>query len=1038
MIVHDDQTVTIGQSFETTLLDLVFCHSAFFGDGIRSKVTVNSSTSHFSIRSRNLSFTTWMYHRNKISRILPKLVAGLFCTLASFQLFAQVNITFDLKKPKNYENRKLPSELTPDKKIGLIKKLKENTFSHYNFYFNSNQKIEKILRSAKESHKDTFNTLLSFYDYDLDVIAQQQQELDSVVIKVNNGVLLHDLRNDWVDDLYYLMGKSYFFQKKFDSAYDVFQYINYNFQPKEKSERGYEKTIGSNINNKGNVYTISSKEVGSLQHKPIRNETLLWIARTLIEQDNDDDARGMIETIVRDIDFPKRLQPYLFELKSYWFYKRQQFDSAARYLELALPVYQNKQEKARRYFLIAQLYAKASNSQSANDAFEKSIGLTTDPVMGAYANIYQISLTSDKKNKNEKIKEDVASLIKLTKREKYILYRPIIYTAAAEMELSRDSVMRGIDLLILSNSFNSNDPDLKLKNNLLIAELAFSHKKYTLAKKYFDSTSNTQKGFTKELEIKKSIVTDLANALETINKEDSLQRLALMPEKQREAFIRDYIKKLRKEEGLKIDLNTTGSSTKKNNLLQDEIIDLFQQQDKSGEWYFNNPSLKSQGSIAFKNKWGNRANEDNWRRSKTSVVASRSGAPPTSQNQMGILSNDKSTSPEISAESLVENLPLTPEKMAQSNARKILAYKTLAKIYKEKLDDCKESIFWNTQLLKIKKDSIELDQLYFDLAYCYKKIDSIAASKYYEALLTKLVPSSQWTKLMTNPVGTTKKEKSKEIEAEKSYNEIYNEFISGDFSKAIANKKRADSLYGENYWTPQLLYIESIYYIKEKKDSLAIAELTKISGIASKSPLATKAATLIEVLKNRDSIETSLKAMKVTRLKEEEIAIIDDRPNPAPQRMVRDDKNLLKRDSTKFQPTIEKTITVPSVYQFDPKEQYGVLMIMNGVDIVYINEAKRALARYHAEKFYQKNFTIRNDKIGDIPYILISLFNDATEAISYVEKAKLVATKEIFPWLPSDKYAFYIVSPGNLKKMLEDKEINKYIEFIKAQVPGKF
>jgi len=40
-------------------------------------------------------------------------------------LLSQVNITFDLKKPKNYENRKLPSELTPDKKIGPIKRLKE-------------------------------------------------------------------------------------------------------------------------------------------------------------------------------------------------------------------------------------------------------------------------------------------------------------------------------------------------------------------------------------------------------------------------------------------------------------------------------------------------------------------------------------------------------------------------------------------------------------------------------------------------------------------------------------------------------------------------------------------------------------------------------------------------------------------------------------------------------------------------------------------------------------------------------------------------
>jgi len=113
-------------------------------------------------------------------------------------------------------------------------------------------------------------------------------------------------------------------------------------------------------------------------------------------------------------------------------------------------------------------------------------------------------------------------------------------------------------------------------------------------------------------------------------------------------------------------------------------------------------------------------------------------------------------------------------------------------------------------------------------------------------------------------------------------------------------------------------------------------------------------------------------------------------------------------------------------------------MLMNGVDIVYVNEAKRALSRYHAEKYFSKSFTIRNDKIGETPYILISLFNDVAEAVSYVDKIKPVSTKEVFPWLPADKYNFYIVSPGNLKKMLEDKETVKYIEFLKAQLPGKF
>ena len=117
--------------------------------------------------------------------------------------------------------------------------------------------------------------------------------------------------------------------------------------------------------------------------------------------------------------------------------------------------------------------------------------------------------------------------------------------------------------------------------------------------------------------MKKSIVTDLANALSIIEKEDSLQMIAAMPEKQREIYIKELLKKLRKEEGLKVDNSNTGLTSRKNNLLEDQAADLFQTQDKSGEWYFNNPTLKSQGSIAFKNKWGNRSNEDNWRRSNT-------------------------------------------------------------------------------------------------------------------------------------------------------------------------------------------------------------------------------------------------------------------------------------------------------------------------------------------------------------------------------------------------------------------------------------
>ena len=178
-----------------------------------------------------------------ITFILRKIVLPAITMLFAQTLVAQLNLTYDLKKPKAFENRKLKSEMTPDKKINPVKRMKENVVAHYNFYFNANNKLQDVINAAKQAHKDTFTQLIGFYNYSLDQTATQKQELDSVIHKANNGILLHDLRNDWVDDLYLLMGQAYFYQKKFDSAYDVFQYINYTFQPREKDEIGFEKTF---------------------------------------------------------------------------------------------------------------------------------------------------------------------------------------------------------------------------------------------------------------------------------------------------------------------------------------------------------------------------------------------------------------------------------------------------------------------------------------------------------------------------------------------------------------------------------------------------------------------------------------------------------------------------------------------------------------------------------------------------------------------------------------------------------------------------
>ena len=965
--------------------------------------------------------------------------------LMAMGLLAQGNITYDLVKPKAYENIKLASELTPDKKINPIKKLKENIVSHYNFHFNANLKLSKVIASAKQANKDTFTALIPFFNYSLDQTAQQQQELDSVVIKVNNGILLHDLRNDWVDDLYLLMGQSYFYQKKFDSAYDVFQYINYNFQPRNKDEIGFEKSIGSNINANGNIFNIASKENKFTPHRLVRNDALLWIIRTQLELGNEDDASGMIETLYQDNRFPKRLTDKLAELKAYLFYRKQQSDSAAVYLEKSLEACEDNAEQARRLFLIAQLYGKSNQNKKADAFFEKAIALTTDPVMEAYARIYQIGLSSNETDQEQKIDQHVKGLINMASKEKYAAYRSIIYTAAAEMEIKRKNIPNAIGFLLKSNQFNSTDTDIRNAANLNIATLAFSTKQYELAKKYYDSINIGNQKDPEEITRKKTIANALFDELKIVHAEDSLQALASLPEKEREAELKTVLKKLRKEQGVSEENEKQkGSTVPKNNLLDDNTSSLFPSEQKKGEWYFNNPSLKAQGSISFKNKWGERANGDNWRRAAALNAAMRSNLP----KPIGAAATDTIAAADLSLETLMERLPLTAEKLAASNEKKYEAYQKLGSIYKDKLEDCKESITWNEKLINQKTNIPGLEKLLFDLAYCYRQSGNNSKALFYQSQLAEKFPASEMNKMLRDPLSMSKAKNEKSKEVTQHYDKVYDLFLSGKFDLAREEKRKADSLHGENNWSPQLLYIEAVYYIKNKQDSLAIEALNKIPSLYPNSPVAMKAGLLADALNRRDIIENELRSISVSRQTDDSIKWIDDSPLPKAketkvktepiQRQVVQAPVIAKTktDTTAFKaPVIDKKA---DGYEYNPLEQYGVLLLLKDVDIVYINEAKRALTRYNAERYAGNQLSLRNDKIGESPYILISVFANAAEALGYVEKTAPIASKEIFPWLPADKYAFAIISPNNLKKVLEEKVIGPYLQFIRAQIPGKF
>ncbi|MGZ5136000.1 MAG: tetratricopeptide repeat protein, partial [Flavitalea sp.] len=459
----------------------------------------------------------------------------LLITSSIGPVFGQLGFDLKIDKPKPYEERVLRAEKATDKPLKGPGKFFQNLTTHYNYYFNASTKLNEVIDQAKLSFRDDYTLLLPFYNYSLETTSQSIVELDSVIYKAQTAIVLHDLRNDWVDNMYLLWGAAYFFEKKFDSAALMFQFINHSFAEKEKD--GYYRYIGSRMDG-NNALSVSTKEDAKFPKNtvtpPSRNNSLIWRIRSLIELGNMAEVGSLISTLKYDPLFPERLKDDLEEVQAYWFYKQNIWDSSANHLLKALSQAKNKQEKARWEYLAAQMMERSGKFEEAQKLYEKSISHTTDPVMEVYARLNMVRINKD--TTDNYIDRNIAELVKMARRDKYVDYRDIIYYMAAQMELERNNPIAAQDLLLKSAKYNNGNLGSRNKSFLLIADLSYNQKKYEQAAAFYDSVQVADIEDPLELskvEERKTILSKIISFSKTISKEDSLQRLAAMPEEER-------------------------------------------------------------------------------------------------------------------------------------------------------------------------------------------------------------------------------------------------------------------------------------------------------------------------------------------------------------------------------------------------------------------------------------------------------------------------------------------------------------------------
>lgn len=962
----------------------------------------------------------------------------------------------DKEKPKKFQTKLLPAEKSSDQEFESgkgelrgLKKFMQGTYSHYNFLFNANMKLDDALEMAQLSYIDDYTKLLPYDNYDLKAMAQNYF-LDTVIEKANGALLLHDIRNQWNDEVYLVLGKAFYYKMKWDTSAIHFQYLNYAFAPKE--DGGYDIPIGSNISNKEQELTIvSRKPKGIFKHNPRRNEGLIWLARALIMDGGEiTTGRGILHMLYLDPYFPKDLLPQLHDCNARSFYFAKQYDSAAYYMDLSHSVAANNLDKSRRRYLAGQLWQLSGHNEEAIKDFEYAASHSPNIPMEIYALLNLDKLDSDKDHQQKLIDR----LQTLVKKGKYKDYSDFIYYVLGSKYLKINDTANAVKYYDRATYTQlSNNKEWKYRSFQKLGDIAENQFKFNKLVQNYDSIS-TPIGIGQELEIfqaRKIGTTELGKYLDAIHMQDSLLALASLPEKEQEKILKDRLRKIRKALGLK-DIDNTPNNPLFNNNSSNTSADLFSGiPNKSGQWYFNNNDVKTQGYQSFIAKFGSRPNVDNWIR-QSAIQLTMQAQTAASQDPYD-LKAPKIDSNHINMPYLREQLLNTPEKQAKAFATIATNYLNAGKIMQNKLDNYPAALWFYKQAASYDSTNQLKEELLYRLSTTYfAEGDKKAATALRDQLQQKY-PNSNYLKQAIT-ANTKDSVSSEKTAAGKTYANIYNELVSGEFLKAKEDKMKADSIYGSQYWTPQLLYIESIYYVSERQDSIAKTKLNTLVQRFPTSPIQPQAQLMLHILSQRKEIETYLTNLQITKL--EDTDEVFTRKGIDEQYQV----NIEKKQEVKVKDSITAPITQKTVFNIpkvagapiDTSSKNGippyiisvdsahyVMILLDKVARVFATETGNAFNKFNRQNYNNQNLGMRIQPLDDrYQLALIGPFKDAGDAYIYIDKVAPITPVRILPWLGKDKYSFSMISERNLQILLQYKNLADYQAKLHDVLPGKF
>ena len=631
-----------------------------------------------------------------------------------------------------------------------------------------------------------------------------------------------------------LMGRSQFYQGDFESAAATFSYMSrlYATQP------------------------------------AIYGKARAWLAKCYIEQNWNYDAEDVIRNMLRDSIHWRAQKEWDYTFADYYIHTGNA-EQAIPYLRKVISHEMRRKQKAREWYLMGQLQASIGNKKEAYKAFRHVIRLNPP---------YELSFNARIAMTEVMAKDNAGKMISRLKRmaasDNNKEYQDQIYYAIGNIHLSRKDTLQAIAAYEKGNQKSTRNGIEKGVLLLHLGDLYWTKEKFSDARRCYGEAigllDKDRKDY-QQLSNRSKVLDELVPYTDAVQLQDSLQQLARMSERERNAAIDRVIDALKKkekeernrkaEEEAESTLRQDGGNFANNNNFASSNSPQKNNENSAntsanGQWYFYSPLTVSQGKAQFQKLWGKRDNVDNWQRINKTVVANAAGAEEMTDEQRDSLAqaaeqeellkqtSDSAVNDPHRREYYLAQIPFTPEQLAESNKLLEDGLYHAGVIFKDKLDNLPLSRKSLLRLVNNHPDYEHLDDAYYHLYLLYSRERKPEMAQTYLQKLKAEYPESQWTTLLSDPYYAENAKRGVQIE-DSLYTLTYQAFRDGEYDKVERNAQISRNRFPDGANRDKFLFVGGLSKLNDGDIKSCLADLKEVVSKYPDSRLSEMAGMII-------------------------------------------------------------------------------------------------------------------------------------------------------------------------------------------------